>query len=285
MFGGHKRFRYVRSLLDFLISTSYEFLLALWFLSTVAFAIVYWLLSYYAPEHAPTALLAISDPLTRFWDAFYFSIITATSTGFGDIVPHGASKALAALESVSDIIVMALFVAKFSASRQEMALEEIHELSYDSAFHSIRQGLFIARKDLDRLIEKVSGKEHLSEKDWRNLYISFHQVQIFIKQIPNMYNVDHRSFELGIDRELPLLDAVERTMRRATEAVVFFKQAGVSYAGHAGSVREMVELSAHVHKIFPPLMKKTVDEQNQYAFGEILERANELDAELKGINV
>ncbi|MBI3573903.1 hypothetical protein HY090_02535, partial [Candidatus Kaiserbacteria bacterium] len=72
---------------------------------------------------------------------------------------------LAALQSISSIVILAVFVAKFASRKQELALDHIHELTFDSGFHSIRQGLFIARKDMDIVIKKAQVGESLTHAD------------------------------------------------------------------------------------------------------------------------
>lgn len=262
--------------LDSLLSMQYEQLSLAWVVSTLFFAVVYFLLSYLSHQ-GPTGLLSVADPLSRFLDALYFSVITATSTGYGDIVPEGFSRAFASLQSVGSVVIIALFVAKFVSRKQEIALENIHELSFDSAFHSIRQGLFIARKDLDSVMHKVADKEELTHKDWRNMYISIHQVQIFIRQIPPLYKVKHRSLEFDVDRERLLLDAVERTLRRIGESLDLFELEHISYADQKGSFKELLELSVLVDDIFGSQKDRTTDPENKEAFQEVLDRAKEIE--------
>ncbi len=261
---------------DSVLSMPYEQLSLVWVFSTLSFALIYFLLSY-IPHQGPTGLFSLVDPLTRFLDSLYFSVITATSTGYGDIVPEGISRFFAGLQSIGSVVIIALFVAKFVSRKQEIALENIHELSFDSAFHAIRQGLYIARKDLDAVMHKVTLKEELSQKDWRNLYISFHQVQIFIRQIPTLYTVKHRSLELDVDRERLMLDAVERTLRRICESLDVFEGANISYAEQKGSFKELIELSVLIHEVFATQKDKTTDEENREAFQEVLERAKEVE--------
>ncbi len=257
--------------LDTVLSLSYVSFFLLWVASTFLFAFFYFFLSY-VDGNGPAALVAIGNPVARFLNALYFSAITATSTGYGDIVPAGISKAFAALQSMSSIIILALFVAKFASSKQEIALEHIHEMSFDTSFHSIRQGLFIARKDLDFVIKKVLAKETLDQKDWRNLRIAFHQVHIFIRQIPNLYSVQHRHFGIDTDRERLLLDSVERTLHRILESLDIFDHEGISYVDQHGCMRELKELAALGERIFLSLKDSTTDTENVEAFQEVINR-------------
>jgi len=45
-----------------------------------------------------------------FFDAFYFSVITFTTVGYGDFTPLGLNKAVAAIEAFTGLFIMSLFV-------------------------------------------------------------------------------------------------------------------------------------------------------------------------------
>ena len=57
-----------------------------------------------------------------FGDALYFSIITFSSLGYGDIAPVGLGKLVAALEVLSGLMLVALFVGKLASERQATLL-------------------------------------------------------------------------------------------------------------------------------------------------------------------
>lgn len=261
--------------IDDLLSLPYEKLSLVWVFATLLFACAYFVLSF-VPDQGPTGVFSQTDLFYRFLDLLYFSIITGTSTGFGDIVPHGVSRIFAALQAISSVVIIALFVAKFVARKQEIALENIHQLSFDSAFHNIRQGLFIARKDLDLVIRKVLLQETLSRKDWRNVYISFHQVQIFLRQIPALYASDNQSLAVETDKEQLLLDAVERSLRRISEALSVFKDAGISLKHEVGALKELRDIVHLTEKVIGSERDKTTDAENKEAFQEVMERAYEI---------
>ncbi len=81
----------------------------------VLFGLIYFLMGVH-----DTGVLDIFDPAKSFADnlrtygnCLYFSIVTFTTVGYGDIVPLGATKALAAFEALSGNFIMALFVVVF----------------------------------------------------------------------------------------------------------------------------------------------------------------------------
>ena len=54
-----------------------------------------------------------STNLASFWDALYFSVVTFTTLGYGDLTPIGPSRTLAALEAFVGNFALALFVVVF----------------------------------------------------------------------------------------------------------------------------------------------------------------------------
>src|SRR6185503_7883128 len=66
------------------------------------------------------------------WDALYFSLVTVSSLGYGDIHPVGASKAIACVEVLFGLFMMGIIIAKATSFRlaydvQRLFSSSIHE--------------------------------------------------------------------------------------------------------------------------------------------------------------
>jgi len=59
-------------------------------------------------------------PVNDFADCLYFSMMTWTTVGYGDLVPVGKSRIFAMCEAFSQYVVMALLVAAFISLAQSM---------------------------------------------------------------------------------------------------------------------------------------------------------------------
>jgi hypothetical protein len=78
------------------------------------FALAYWALTFWPAMSA----FSIVDPATasqfRFMDApqggleneLYFSVVTFTSLGLGDVIPHGAARMLAGVEAITGLLLI-----------------------------------------------------------------------------------------------------------------------------------------------------------------------------------
>ena len=56
---------------------------------------------------------SISDNLSRFFHSLYFSVVTFTTLGYGDLAPVGIARAFAAIEAFVGSFTLALFVVVF----------------------------------------------------------------------------------------------------------------------------------------------------------------------------
>ncbi|MBI2117338.1 two pore domain potassium channel family protein [Candidatus Peregrinibacteria bacterium] len=105
---------------------SYEVLALLWVLVIAGSTGLYFILSS-SPAHGLTTLANLS-PNEQFWNSLYFSIITATTVGYGDITPLGFSRVVAAIESIAAFAIFAILVAKLVSHKQETRMERIEQL-------------------------------------------------------------------------------------------------------------------------------------------------------------
>lgn len=247
--------------------------LVLWFALILLFAWLYYLLSF-IPGHGSDQIAAIKDPLERFFTALYFSVITGATVGYGDVLPLGFSRALSALEGILSFVLLAVFVSRIASRKQDEAIRDIHLLSRDSLFNNFRHGLFIARKDLDRLIEKIEEGEKLSERDYKNLRTAFRQMQTHINSVPKLYGVS--SGLIDNDHEQLVLDSVERSLRRVREVMEHLDTTQNSCRSDEKCMLELGNIVHATHKAFVTLFKNAYNEENNEAFAEMLCRLDEL---------
>jgi len=259
-------------IIELLTSLSYTTLFIIWTSMAIVFAVAYWSLSYMGAglEHAPTSLATIADPAMRFANALYYSIITATSTGYGDITPEGFSKVLASMQSISALLVFAIFVTKLVSHQQEMTLTEVHRLTFEDVFHNTREGMYIARKDFDHIVRQVDKNGSVDSEHWENMIIAFRQLQTLLEEIPDFYENEVHHYNLDEKREQLLLEAVHRTLHRVNQMFDTLSAHDIDWASKGDVMKEVNEMVRIVSDI-TPLWKSRSPYEAHEAFEDIIQ--------------
>ncbi len=258
----------------------YRDLFFIWIGITCLFALTYWVLNR-IPGHGVIEPLSPGPAILHWYDALYFSVTTGTTVGFGDIIPIGASRFFTALQALVSFVLLAVLVSRFASRKQDIALERIHSLSEDASFNNIRQGLFIARKDMDTIIKKVV-KEHepMNDKDWKNLQTAFRQMQIFIRNIPHFYVARKHFGGIDADREQLLLDSAERSFRRVTEIIDILNSKGISCTADGKCLQELNAVVTAAEHTFKRVQTKQFNQENEEAYQDVLGQIEEIKKRL-----
>lgn len=90
----------------------------------------------------------IKADLSGLGSVIYFSFVTATSVGYGDIVPIGFGRVLAVIESVTALLVFGAVIAKFVSHRQEEVVLEIHRVTFDERLDRVQSNLHLVISEL-----------------------------------------------------------------------------------------------------------------------------------------
>jgi hypothetical protein len=86
--------------------------------------IAYCRLSGYRLDGLTSAGVDIERNLDGLATCLYFSVVTATSLGYGDVIPVGLSHFLAITEAAAGMLVFGAIIAKLLSHRQEQLIEE-----------------------------------------------------------------------------------------------------------------------------------------------------------------
>ena len=267
--------------LEKLTSLSYHQLFLIWASLAVVFAGGYFLFASIGDvsHHGPETLVHISDPYIRFFNSLYYSVITATSTGYGDITPRGLSKALAAIQSISALFIFAVFVTKLVSHHQEIALREVHRMTFEDVFHNIREGLYVLRNDFDGLIDAVKQGKAISDEDWETLIIAFKQAQSLISEIPDFYNEDNTLYTIDNRREELLHEALHRTLHRLNQVIDTFSTHNVRWQNQERCLQELQELVLVVERTMPLWQEKSPYKRDE-AFMDILQIKDKMTSKI-----
>ncbi len=211
-----------------------------WIFVNLLFTAAYFSFTEWLPEHAPTIDPHL-PPFDRLLESAYFSLITASSVGYGDIVPQGISKAFAAAQAVLGILLFGLLVAKLVSRKNDDVINDVHRLTFESIFYHIRQGLFVVRKDFDVLIRDVEHRKMLAPHEWDNLTAAYLQAQSLIEELPDFYS-NSSAYILDRKRESLLIDSVQRTLQRLLHLLHCLDREQIDWRAHETSRQQLESL-------------------------------------------
>ena len=146
--------------IDALADRSVGALFALWLEIVLGCGVAYWLMASASPR---LALISNGGPVAGgvrgLLPALYFSAVTATSVGYGDIVPAGAARVLAVCEGIAGLILFGCVVSKFVSRRQEELIGQIHRIAFEDRLGRVRTNLLLVRTELQATARLCEGRE------------------------------------------------------------------------------------------------------------------------------
>lgn len=173
------------NLISFLDRISFGQVFLTWFVVIAVFALAFFALSV-SPSHALSYRGTVITPNSPgFFNSIYYSFITITTTGYGDISPNGLSKLLAILEVVSGVILTGVLISKLVGIKQERILEEVYDISYEEIIDRLRSGLYLFRSDVNRTLEKIESGS-IRPREVKDLWMIFSGLDTTLANIKNM---------------------------------------------------------------------------------------------------
>jgi len=126
-------------------------------------------------------------------DSIYFSFITATSTGYGDILPFGHFKVLAIVEVVSGLLLLAFVTSKLISIKQDIILSEIYDISFNEKINRLRSSLLVFRQNLNRIINKI--EEHsIKKREINDIYVYISSLEDILNEILSLISTSKKNY-------------------------------------------------------------------------------------------
>jgi hypothetical protein len=145
--------------LDRLSDRSVGQLFAIWIEIVLAFAAAYWLLDALPGQALLTGGAPFHEDLRGAVAALYFSAVTATSVGYGDIVPSGVTRLFAIAEAAAGLLIFGCVISKFVSRRQEELIGEIHRIAFEDRLGRVRTNLHLVRTELQATARLCEGHD------------------------------------------------------------------------------------------------------------------------------
>lgn len=271
-----KKKRWLVRTIEHLPSLSYERLFLLWAGTVIICALIYTGLSF-VPGEGPALAGHVGE---RFLSGLYFSVVTATTVGYGDILPIGLSRVFAATESFVGFFLFAVFIAKLMSYRQELALRDVHRIAFENTFHNIREDLHVVRQDFDRMITKASEARTLPEEEWDRLAVGYEQIANLVSEIPSLYGSAAHLYVIDERRENLLIEALHRTLKRVNKLLEVFTASEVPWIRDEVSVARLRELTSTVRSTLPLWRTSSIHHESE-AFERLLVLTDSIDARIR----
>lgn len=140
--------RFDNSFLDLVQRRSTLQLFLIWIGTILLSGCCYWLGALIGDHGLLEGGRPVGADLKGFASAVYFSFVTATSIGYGDIVPVGGARAIAVAEAITGLLVFGAVVAKFVSHRQEELVSEIHRVTFEERLNRVQTNLHMVISEM-----------------------------------------------------------------------------------------------------------------------------------------
>jgi potassium channel LctB len=172
-----------------------------------------------------------NQPVASVYDSIYFSFITATTTGFGDIVPIGFFKGMALAEVIFGLLLLAIVTSKLVSIKQDVILDEIYEISFNERISRIRSALILFRQNIGRVLSHVE-ESVVRKREVGELYLFFSNFEDILNEVIHfVYRPESRIFSKTIDKvnaEL-LFNSVINSFDKINELLCALNASGVEW--------------------------------------------------------
>ena len=156
-----------KSVLDLVQQRSTLQLFMLWIGAILLSGLAYWLGALAGDHGLIEAGRPLGADLNGFGSALYFSFVTATSIGYGDIVPVGIARVIAIAEAIAALLIFGAVVAKFVSHRQDELVSEIHRVTFDERLDRIETNLHMVISELLSIAAMCENKAPLNRMSTR----------------------------------------------------------------------------------------------------------------------
>jgi potassium channel LctB len=206
-----------RKLEVFIDKVSFKQLFTVWFIIILSMGFVY----YYSADANNYLAYTKSSSNVNLVDSIYFSFITATSTGYGDVVPIGINKLFSIIEVIFSLGLFAIATSKLIGIKQETILNEIYEISFSEKINRIISSLYLFRIDLNKVMNKIES-EKLKKREVTEIWTYFSFFENIISDINVLVgtkkNKDFIKRIDNVDLEL-LLNGINQSITRIFDTI------------------------------------------------------------------
>jgi Ion channel len=156
-----------KSVLDLVQQRSTLQLFLLWIGTILLSSTCFWLGALMGEHGLVEAGHPVGADLKGFGSALYFSFVTATSIGYGDVLPIGGARVIAVVEAIAALLIFGAVVAKFVSHRQEELMTEIHRVTFEERLDRVETNLHMVISEFLSITAMCEAKAPLNRVSTR----------------------------------------------------------------------------------------------------------------------
>lgn len=137
-----------------LSNISLKLIVALLIFVIILFSIAYYILAF---SNNGLVFSHETSAQVSFWNCVYFSIVTISSLGYGDMRPQGLSKILSCLEVLMGLGFLGLMVAKIASLKQDYQLRRVYSFMTKQFLDDFYESLNICHQGYKELLDEASS--------------------------------------------------------------------------------------------------------------------------------
>ena len=154
--------RFDNSVLDLVQRRSTLQLFLIWLGTILLSSSGFWLGAFMGEHGLVEGGRPVGADLNGFATALYFSFVTATSVGYGDILPVGGARIIAVAEAITALLIFGAVVAKFVSHRQEELVSEIHRVTFEERLDRVETNLHMVISEILSITAMSEAKAPLN---------------------------------------------------------------------------------------------------------------------------
>ena len=112
---------------------------------------LYWLTGFSRRPGLVDSGRPIRGTLDGLLSALYFSFVTTTSVGYGDVLPLGPVRILSIFEAVTGLLIFGALVAKFVSRRQDELVRDIYNVTFENRLDRVQTNLHLVLSELQSI--------------------------------------------------------------------------------------------------------------------------------------
>src|SRR5208283_2530297 len=229
--------RWTASLVDLVGRWSTTRLFGVWLAMVVLSGCIYWFASLLGFSWLTEAGAPVGSGLRGLGTAIYFSFVTTSSMGYGDVLTLGPARIIAVFEPVAGLLIFGAVVAKFVSRRQEELVLQIHRTTLEDRLNRVQTNRHLCLSDFLAIASICDGSSTPSERIAARLDSA---TLVFVGELSTIHDLLYEPQRMPDDRVLAAILANLASSLRTLRDLLGCLPPGFSYSPVLGDTLKRV---------------------------------------------